>query len=264
MPHATHCFVCDGPLVPAFSKQFAWGELGQVAYERCTVCGFVVSRTHADLSDAAWRRINTAFHERRDNAAGRASPERWRARADGYAAAIGVATAAGAISKGGPWLDYGCGSGDMTTLIEARTGREILRYEPFMPGSGGTWVDAAALKPGSCDLVINTAMFEHVRDRRPLDHLASLVSPTGALALHTVIVERVPDDPNWFYLLPVHCAFFTNEAMRRLCVQWGFRSSAYHQPARLWLLFRQSLTDLPDAIQREPWICNDGFVAYWT
>lgn len=264
MPHADRCFICEGSLVPAFAKQFDWEELGRVFYGRCAICGFVASSTHADLTEAAWQRINTAFHERRDVAAGRAGLDRWRARADGYASAIQEAAAAGAIPDGGPWLDYGCGSGDLTSLIEERSKRAILRYEPFMPGSGGTWVDAHALPSGSCDLVINTAMFEHVRDRQPLDHLASLVSRRGALALHTVVVESVPDDPTWFYLLPVHCAFFTNEAMRRLCTQWGFQSSAYHRDARLWLLFRRPLVEIPDALQREPWICREGFVAYWT
>ena len=260
---ADSCFVCDGRLAPAFSKQFAWLDMGLVAYERCASCGLVVSRTHASLNRGEWERLNTAFHRERDPDAGRSTDQRWLDRARGYVAAIGAAMDLGAIPKDRSWLDYGCGKGHLADLVEERTGHEILRYEPFLPGEGDRWVDAAALDPHTCDLVINTAMFEHVLDRASLDRLAGLVSAEGVLALHTVVVERVPDDPGWFYLLPVHCAFFTNAAMDHLCRDWGFRASAYHVPSRLWLLFRRPLSALPDELSRDPWVSAEGFAGYW-
>lgn len=261
---AAVCPVCGAPLAPAFAKDFSWEDLGRVDYDRCTACGFTRSRTHAEMDDVRWTRLNAAFHEQRDAAAGRSTPARWRERADGYVAAIRAAREAGALSTARPWLDYGAGGGHLTELIEAATGQEILRYEPFCPGSGGTWVDAAELRPGSCDLVVNTAMFEHVRDRETLDHVAGLVSPDGALALHTVIVDRVPDDPEWFYLLPVHCAFFTNAAMRRLCADWGFHSSAFYRPGKMWLLFRRKFDQLPPALSGGDWLSGPGFLSPWT
>jgi len=257
------CFVCGGPLGPAFSKQFDWQNLGRVDYSRCVACGFVLSRTHAHMDHGSWENLNAAFHAERDPAAGRSNDQRWLQRAQGYVDAISAARNLGAIPGDRPWLDYGCGSGQLSDLVEQRTNHAVLRYEPFLPGQGEHWVDAASLAPGSCDLVINTAMFEHVRDRASLDHLAGLVSADGALALHTVVVKHVPDDPDWFYLLPVHCAFFTNAAMEHLCREWGFLSAAYHVPARLWLLFRRPLSTLPAELSEEPWVSDQGFVGYW-
>ena len=44
----------------------------------------------------------------------------------------------------------------------------------------------------------------------------NVVAPNGAFGMHTLVAERVPSDPAWFYLEPPHCAFFSNAAMARL------------------------------------------------
>ena len=254
------CFVCKTPTVTAFSKTFDWHGLERVDYVRCPACGFVLSQTHAEMGTERWAELNRIFHHERTPESGRSSESRWMQRLQGYADAIGEAASVGAIDTGGSWLDFGCGSGKLAELIEARTRHPVLRYEPFLPQEGPQWVET----PGEGhSLVVNTAMFEHVRDRSPLDAVAGGLGDDGVLALHTVVGPRVPDDPEWFYLLPVHCAFFTNESMRRLCAQWGIAASAYHVEGRLWLLARRAerLAPLRD---QAGWQVSDGFLAYWT
>jgi len=254
------CFVCEALTEPAFSKTFTWHDLGEVSYVRCPSCGFVASSTHAAMSEAQWADLNHAFHIARDPAANRSSAARAFTRLEGYAAAIADAARAGAIATVGTWLDYGCGEGRLAGLIEAATSHPVLRYEPYMPKSDGPWVDRAGQGHA---LVVNTAMFEHVLDRASLDAVVDALHFDGVLALHTVIGPEVPNDPEWFYLLPPHCAFFTNESMRRLCEQWGFSVTAYHERGKLWLLSRspKRLAALQD---RDGWRVATGFLAYWT
>ena len=119
----------------------------------------------------------------------------------------------------------------------------------------------------SFGLVISCSVFEHVRSREPLDEMVSLLGQNGVLGVHTVVCEQVPRDKDWFYYLPVHCAFFTNESMRRLCKQWGFRSSFYLLPARLWFLCKQPLEQLPREVRQilegEDWSAKNGFMDFW-
>ena len=41
-------------------------------------------------------------------------------------------------------------------------------------------------------LVINSAMFEHVRKREELERINDLVAKSGILMIHTVVCENIP------------------------------------------------------------------------
>jgi hypothetical protein len=89
--------------------------------------------------------------------------------------------------------------------------------------------------------------------------------------LHTVICERVPKDPDWFYLRPpVHTAFHTNRSMGILMEQWGYRASIYSPKAKSWILLKQPQPDLGTRIKALNWelqsewfLHKDGFMDYW-
>ena len=138
--------------------------------------------------------------------------------------------------------------------------------------SGLSGIEEAAL--GRYELVVNSAMFEHVLDRQALDEVDSLVSETGVLMLHTVVCERVPCDPNWFYLAPmVHTAFHTNRSMSLLIEQWGYEASIYSPQAKSWWLFKRgsaALKRLESTVERineelrmKYFHYRPGFVDYW-
>ena len=81
---------------------------------------------------------------------------------------------------------------------------------------------------------------------------------------------NVPQNPEWMYLLPVHCAFHTNRSMQLLMDQWGYRCSVYNEHAKLWVLFRQPPTDIEPAVaalnQAMGWRYlhyKAGFMDYW-
>lgn len=90
-------------------------------------------------------------------------------------------------------------------------------------------------------LVVNSAMFEHVLDRAALDEVNAPVRDDGVLMLHMVIAERVPRDLNWFYInTMIHSAFHTNRSMSLLMDQWGYAASIHSPQAKSWYLFKRA------------------------
>jgi hypothetical protein len=89
--------------------------------------------------------------------------------------------------------------------------------------------------------------------------------------VHTVVVDKVPCDPNWFYLdPPVHTALHTNKSMRILMEQWGYNSSIYAPKAKSWLLLKgdasqyaREISNSSKELQTEWFILKDMFVDYW-
>jgi hypothetical protein len=116
--------------------------------------------------------------------------------------------------------------------------------------------------------VFNTSIFEHIRNRKTLNSINALVAEDGILAIHTLVTEVIPQDPKWFYLLPVHCSFFTNKSMQILFDAWGYKVSIYHVPSRMWFWFKKRsdfLNDLFDSgllNSQEGFYFKEGFMNY--
>jgi hypothetical protein len=117
-------------------------------------------------------------------------------------------------------------------------------------------------------------MLEHILTREALDEVNNLVADDGILMIHTVICDRIPRDPDWFYLTPmVHTAFHTNKSMEILMKQWGYAASLYSPQAKSWYLFKKKYPQLSqlgekiNAINREIqgtyFHYKAGFVDYW-
>jgi hypothetical protein len=89
------------------------------------------------------------------------------------------------------------------------------------------------------------------------------------MALHTLAMEEIPQDPDWFYLLPVHSTFYTNKSMQLLFEQWGYQASIYNVNARMWFWFK-SKPDIEETIRyannrtSDPsYIFMNKFIDYW-
>ncbi len=268
-----NCIICGGESRYYFSKDYstspfgAWmSEIGPIAYHRCEGCGFVLSKTHAELSKAAWGELNTRFH------AYTSDPDvpNHSNQAPYAEQAIVLATLGrqGVIDTSS-MLDFAGGMGTLSSLLGTYFGLRLPIYDPFMAGDSDVYVGEPA--PGSYRTVINSAMFEHVLTRSDLDAVNAVVADDGALIIHTVVCENVPADPDWFYLVPpVHTAFHTNASMRILMQQWGYRSSIYSPKGKCWVLLRGDVQSVEKAVAdinielQNPWlICQDSFVDYW-
>lgn len=240
------CIICDSSMDFYFSKTFDEFGLSEVDYLRCKSCGFCASETHFNMTDESWSDLNDNFHSeshlRSDN------PYNRNQRYFNQALMLSFAARKNLVSEGS-WLDWGCGIGKVSMLLDEFFGIELKTYDKYYTPHINE-ISESELASRSFDLVLNTAVFEHVRSRTTLDEIESYVAEGGCFAIHTLVPERVPKDPDWMYLLPVHCAFHTNKSMQLLMDQWGYQCSAYNEHAKMWMLFRQKPVDIASIVGR--------------
>ena len=275
------CMICGETTAYFFSKSYTanryWDAL-DVNYNRCGNCGFTFSITHQHLSDEEWEHINARAHhgDEIDIKTKSIDIKSLSSNKPPYgpmAFALNLLVKNSIISLESS-LDYASGYGTLAKLLKKYYNTEILCFDPFVhePEPLVEYISSSDLR--QYGLVINSAMFEHVRKREELERINDLVAKSGILMIHTVVCENIPKDPNWFYLTPiVHTAFHTNKSMSILMKQWGYSSSIYSPLAKSWFLFRKDydlLSDLPSLVQdintelqTEFFLHRNGFVDYW-
>ena len=261
-----NCIICHSPMSYSFTKRFDQYGLGEVDYWRCASCEFCASKTHFEMSDARWSELNLAFHS--DNNAREDNPYNRNQRYFHQATMLQLLARSGQIAAG-KWLDWGCGVGSVARLLHELFGQTLLTFDRYVEPQIHAQREDQLTSCGY-DLVLNTAVFEHVRSRATLDEIESYVAPHGALAVHTLVRGVIPKDESWMYLLPVHCAFHTNRSMQRLMDDWGYRCSVYNEHAKLWVMFKQpaeAVQPRVEALNRllgwEYLHFKPGFVDYW-
>ena len=253
----------------SFSKRFEVPWLTNVNYWRCQNCGFTISKTHTEMSPSEWESLNYEYHRSYQGQEFNPDDPRWITRLLTQANVLNDAAQIGFLDTNGRWLDYACGDGSLSELLNTHHNLMLLNYDLYMPRRKD-FLEDSDVTPASFDFVITTSVFEHFTRREQFDSVEALVSENGVLGLHTIVCENVPTDDSWFYLLPVHCAFHTNKSMSLLFEQWGYTASVYNVDARLWLWFKESPTDIVGIVERANgrpngpfYIHKKAFVDYW-
>jgi hypothetical protein len=261
-----NCMICGTTMAPFFSKTFEGFDLGQVDYAKCPSCGFAASQTHLEMDDARWARLNNDFHAQTHFSEG--NPYNRNQRYFNQALMLHLMQRQGLVPTG-RWLDWGCGVGAVAKLLQDQFALTLMTYDRYFTPHLNV-LPEAQLQPRAFELVLNTAVFEHVRGRQTLDEIESYVAPGGCLAVHTLVPEHVPPDPNWMYLLPVHCAFHTNRSMQILMADWGYTCSVYNEHAKLWVLFKQPVDQVQPRVEAlnaalgwQYLHFKPGFMDYW-
>ncbi|MET0060714.1 MAG: methyltransferase domain-containing protein [Candidatus Thiodiazotropha endolucinida] len=259
-----NCYICTAPAEYYFSKQFDRFGLDTVDYVRCMACGTVYAQTLLELPEHQWQSVCENYHASYRGSGDNPDDPNWHVRLEQQAKVLSKLADNGLLATGRPWLDYGCGEGELAGMLDTGIG-QIVRYDRYWKKEG--YLQETDLIPGHFDMVISTSTLEHLRSRSSMDALARLVTDDGCLGLHTLVRGEIPCDPNWFYLLPVHTIFYTNRGMAQLFDQWGFLSSLYVVDARLWVWFRKPLKQLlkekPELVSIPGWHIAEGFMAYW-
>jgi 2-polyprenyl-3-methyl-5-hydroxy-6-metoxy-1,4-benzoquinol methylase len=262
----TECFICKQTSQFYFRKQFNEFGLDKADYYKCPDCGFVYSRTHSEMDVSKWEKLNLVFHETIE--------------APGYVSAtnqppyIQQALMLNTLLKNDiitldNCLDWGSGYGTLSQVLSKYFGIVIYNYDKYMMPHQN-YLSSSEIARKKFKTVINSAVFEHVTHRRFLDEINSYVSGDGCFIFHTVVCEEIPKDPDWFYLLPVHCAFHTNKSMEILMKQWGYAASIYCPTAKMWVLFKNKRKDIESIVksinaefQTNYLYFKRGFVDYW-
>jgi hypothetical protein len=261
--------ICDSKTEHFLHKYFEQLSLGDVEYDRCPNCGFVFSRTHYEMTDEAWESLNTRWVSQYQGTEENPEDPRWLERMEAQSRVINDMSELGLLPKG-RWVDYGAGDGKLSAKLAKEHNLTVEKYEHSSNPAKG-YLRAEDLKPKAFDLVMHTAVIEHLRFRKQLDTIFDLVSDNGVMMLHTLVPENIPHDPNWFYLLSVHCSFFTNRSMQLLFEQYGYRCSIYNVASRMWVWFKQPIETIRPIIEKANargdaqlhYILADHFVDYW-
>jgi hypothetical protein len=269
MDHALKCIICNAPMAFFLSRYFGIYGLDGVDYWKCQACGFVISKTHLELSEPDWMRLNTEYHRSYQGLDFNPDDERWISRLHAQADVISDLARIGILDSRTKWLDFACGDGKLSSFLKSKHGLTLLKYDRYMPAQPGFLSDRDMVFE-RFDFVITTSVFEHLTKREDFDYIGSLVSEEGIMGLHTLVCESIPCDPSWFYFVPVHCAFHTNKSMSILFSQWGYGVSIYNVESRMWLWFKSRCKETQAIIEKAnerltgpKYIYKKGFVDYW-
>lgn len=264
------CLVCQGQSAPFLAKRFEQFGLGDVQYDRCVDCGFVFSRTHHAMTESEWESLNNQWVSQYQGTDHNPEDPRWMERLRAQEDIVAHAARHGLLPAG-RWLDYGAGDGKLAAALKKNYAIHLEKYEHSSNPAKG-YLRAEELVPNAFSVVLHSAVMEHLRFRSQLDGIFNLVTDAGVMILHTLVPEQVPKDPDWFYLLSVHCSFYTNDAMQRLFVQYGYQCCAYNVASRLWFWFKQppahvkpliAAANASTADPRYQYIFAEKFVDYW-
>lgn len=264
-----NCIVCHSPMEMYFSKDFKGVfDLTSVDYWKCAYCGFVGSKTHREMPAHEWELLNERVHASYQGTDFAKDDPKWLSRLAAQANIIAQLAEMGIIPRELPWVDFACGDGKLADQLTGY-GFPTRKFDRYMHGGNDDYLTEEQLSATSYSNVINTSVAEHLLTIEPFDEIASLVSDSGVLSLHTLVRETIPPDPDWFYLVPVHVSFYTNRSMEILFEKYRFKASVYHLGSTMWFWFRDSINSIETLVENfnrrgtDQLIFKHGFIDYW-
>ena len=273
------CYICNSNMEYYFEKYYKeppycvfMEDTGNVCYYKCVNCGFVASKTHYDMTEEKWQKLNEVHHLSEKSLAEKIQNEsKDKIGTPPYlqqALMIKVLQEKGIIPMS-LILDYAGGYGFLHNILRNYFSIESIIYDPYIHNESQKYILKNDLK--KYEIVLNSAMFEHIRKRDDIDSINDFVSENGCLIIHTVVCENIPCDKDWFYIkFPVHCAFHTNKSMEILMEQWKYKSSIYCPTSKCWVLIknepqkiREKIIDINPELKDNYFYYKKGFVDYW-
>lgn len=259
-----YCFVCGKEMTGYFIKNWGRGMTGD--FVRCPDCGMVINKTMYEMPVREWIQKNEELHSEYQGTNEMKNDPKWLDRINMQGEVILQLYDLDIFSVTGNCIDYGCGDGKLAAYVN-RKQQLVLKYDKYMGQGKDGYLKDEEVKPGRFDVVICCSVLEHLIGKTEVDKVFGLIADKGVLCLHTLVCEEVPKDPDWFYLLTVHCTLWTNRAMEILYRNNKFTGCAYNLEAQMWFMFRDrgQFQKLQDAKHRlkGTWFFSDNFVDYW-
>jgi len=267
-----HCIICQSKINYFFSKLYdkspfieMMKNIGEVNYYKCENCGFTISKTHQELDNEKFEKLNYEFHHYLENGETDVNQPPYLEQS----MMINVLLKNQILDY--DMLDYAGGYGTLSKSLKKYFNISLPVYDPYVQSDNfANYIDKKDLK--TYKTVVTSALFEHILTREGFDEINTLVDGNeGAMVIHTVICENIPKNPDWFYLEPpVHTTFHTNKSMSILMEQWGYKASIYCLSAKSWILLKEDSEDIKEKVesinkefQTQYLIYKKGFVDYW-
>ena len=266
------CIICRSKSEYFFTKNFKetqysflMKDISSVNYYKCVNCGFTISKTHVEIDNKRWMKLNNDFHHYLET----------RTASTNQPPYIEQATMLMLLEKEQiinleNAIDFAGGYGTLSKLLKKYLNLNLPVYDPYVKGPEEIeYVNKEDLK--KYNVVLNSALFEHLFTRDSFDEINNVVSDNGYMIIHTVICENIPQNENWFYFdPPVHCAFHTNKSMSVLMLEWNYEASIYCPSAKSWILIKklqphikEKIESINKELQTEYFIFKKGFVDFW-
>ncbi|GKW24093.1 hypothetical protein PEC311524_16870 [Pectobacterium carotovorum subsp. carotovorum] len=268
------CPICDSNMIFYFFKKFYLKNLENAEYFKCSGCQLVVSKTHFEMTSKEWEELNENIHSSYQGLDHYEDDPKWLTRLDAQSKAISELYNEGILERGKVnAVDYGCGDGKLVKLLTSNDIR-IGMYDKYMTAlmmgkdSSLKYLCDEDVEGKKFDLVITCSVLEHLRKIDDVNTIFDLTEKgKGIFSFHTLICEHVPQDPNWFYLSPTHCLFFTNKSMSILFNKFKFKGCLYNVEAQMWFfIYDKNMLDLfkMTTLCTDPkWLFSDEFIDYW-
>jgi hypothetical protein len=267
------CLICNNESIFFIKKtsfkveyQEMVKDFSGFTYYKCTKCGFTISKTHMEMPNDLWLKLNYDFHHFIENNTAPINQPPYLEQA----MIINVLNSNGIVSFKNA-IDFAGGYGTLSKILYNYHKITLPIYDPYVTTENEGVIYINKKKLSKYNTLLNSALFEHLFTRNSFDEINDLIEDNGCMILHTVVCDNIPSDEKWFYMEPpVHCAFHTNYSMEILMSQWGFVSSIYCPSAKFWVLFKKEPENLNNKIdlinkefQKEVIIYKKGFVDYW-
>lgn len=136
------CIICNTKTMPYFNKERynipnaeeLTRELVPVEFHRCPCCGFVISKTHQNLTAAQWGEINSDFHH--DNENNDRKNLGFNQPPFVEQAFMIELLARNNLIDDSAILDYASGYGRLSHILKKYYGREIKCYDKYIKSLG--------------------------------------------------------------------------------------------------------------------------------
>ena len=231
------CFVCGEEMTPYFEKKLSdkenfaeyLGKLDNFEYVRCENCGLVVSKTLYEMPREEWSKFSYNAHKALFDGVidYKVLDPSWFERLEIQTNMFVELVNLGIFKDDWRTMDFGAGDGKLANKINERLKKVWLKkFDEYMEPLDENYLTKEEATPQSFDFLVSTSVFEHLLGNQgDVEKVIDFIKPNGTMALHTLICEEVPQDPNWFYLLPVpvHCTLWTNKAMSITFKKFGFK-----------------------------------------
>ncbi len=278
----TKCLICNSVSQPYFlhevDEKFT-SLLLKNEYYQCTNCFFTFSKTMHEIDEEKFEHINKIEH------IADYTPRNDYAHRPPYlqqALLFHILSKYKLIDEN-KILDYAAGLGQFAQISKKHFTINVHSYDEYLVPDGLDYISKQELHSQKFSLVFSSALLEHIRDLSPIEEMLSCLDEEGIFAFHTLVCEKPPKDPHWFYYTILHCSVFANMSMQALMDKYSFSHSVYCPTAKTWLLFKENkeskknndkfskskkdivslVAEINKDLQYEYLFYKEGFMDYW-
>jgi len=174
-----NCIICQSETNYFFSKSYAkkpfvemMDDIGQVDYYKCENCGFTISKTHQELDNEKFEKLNYEFHHYLENSETDVNQPPYLEQS----MMINVLLKNKILDN--DMLDYAGGYGTLSKSLQKYFNISLPVHDPYVKSDDFVkYLEKKDLK--TYKTILTSALFEHILTREGFNEINSLVDTNG-------------------------------------------------------------------------------------